>query len=94
MEQTYFILLYYCYTEINDPEQYREQHHMLCLDLGLRGRIIIAKEGINGTVSGTQEATETYMRQMKADPMFASVEFKVEAHHEHAFQKLHVRVKI
>lgn len=93
MEQEYKILLYYCYTEIKDPEQYREEHHLFCLNLGLRGRIIIAPEGINGTVSGTLEATQSYMDWMKADPRFASAEFKVEAHHEHAFQKLHVRVK-
>jgi UPF0176 protein len=93
MEQEYKILLYYCYTEIIDPEQYREEHHLFCLNLGLRGRIIIAHEGINGTVSGTHEATQAYMDGMKADPRFLSTEFKVDTHHEHAFQKLHVRVK-
>jgi UPF0176 protein len=93
MEQAYKILLYYCYTEIKDPEQYREEHHLFCLNLGLRGRIIIAQEGINGTVSGSEQAAQAYMNGMKADARFASVEFKVEAYHEHAFQKLHVRVK-
>ncbi len=93
MEQVYRILLYYCYTEIKDPEQYREEHHLFCLNLGLRGRIIIAQEGVNGTVSGTLEAAQTYMDWIKADPRFAAVEFKIEPHHEHAFQKLHVRVK-
>jgi UPF0176 protein len=93
MEQNYQILLYYCYTQIQDPEQYREEHHLFCLNLGLRGRIIIAKEGINGTVSGTKEATQAYMDWMKADPRFESTEFKVDVHNDHAFQKLHVRVK-
>lgn len=93
MEHNFQILLYYCYTEIQDPEQFREEHHLFCLDLGLRGRIIIAHEGLNGTVSGTKEATEMYMRTLKADPRFASIDFKVDVHHEHAFQKLHVRVK-
>ncbi len=78
MEQHYQILLYYCYAEIKDPEQFREQHHLFCLDLGLLGRIIVAGEGINGTVSGTREATEAYMQAMKADPRFAAIEFKVD----------------
>ena len=52
MEKKYSILLYYCYTQIENPEEFREQHHRFCLDNNLRGRIIIAPEGLNGTVSG------------------------------------------
>jgi UPF0176 protein len=89
----YSILLYYCYTHIEDPEQFREAHHLYCLENGILGRIIVAQEGLNGTVSGLQENCEKYMRDLKADPRFAHTEFKVEAHDTHAFQKLHVRVK-
>ena len=52
------VLLYYCYSEIEEPEVFREQHHQLCLELDLRGRIIIASEGLNGTVSGSKAACE------------------------------------
>jgi len=91
--QPYRILLYYCYTHIVQPELFREAHHQLCLDLGLRGRIIIAEEGLNGTVSGTAAACEQYMHAVKSDPKFADIDFKVDESAEHAFQKLHVRVK-
>ena len=89
----YQILLYYCYTHIANPDEYREEHHLKCLDLGLFGRIIIAEEGINGTVSGTVESCRAYMEYVKADPRFAALDFKVELHNGHAFQKLYVRVK-
>ena len=89
----YNILLYYCYTTIEDPYVFREQHHFDCLELNLRGRIIIAPEGINGTLSGLVADTEKYMLQLKSDPRFSSIDFKVETHHQHAFQKLNVRVK-
>ncbi len=89
----YLILLYYCYTKIEDPEVFREQHHLFCIDLNLRGRIIIAGEGINGTVSGLRADCEKYMATMKADPRFGHIEFKVDEHKENGFQKLHVRVK-
>ena len=56
MDKPYTILLYYCYTTIDAPEEFREQHHLYCLEHGLRGRIIVAQEGINGTVSGLHEA--------------------------------------
>lgn len=89
----YRVLLYYCYTPLADPEAFREEHHLLCLKLNLLGRIIIAAEGINGTVSGTAEECDEYMRIVKADERFASLEFKVEAVPAHTFTKLHVRVK-
>lgn len=93
MQRPYNILLYYCYTSIEDPAAFREQHHLYCIEQGLRGRIIIAQEGINGTISGLRDACEKYMHDLKADTRFAHTHFKVDTHHEHAFQRLHVRVK-
>jgi len=93
MEKKYSILLYYCYTQIENPEEFREQHHRFCLDNNLRGRIIIASEGLNGSVSGLQADCKAYIQEVEADPRFAGIEFKVEAHDKMAFAKLHVRVK-
>lgn len=91
--ETYNILLYYCYSHIEDPEAFREEHHRFCLENQILGRIIVAEEGLNGTVSGLEKDCETYMAHLKADPRFASIDFKVEKSNAHAFQKLHVRVK-
>lgn len=93
MNNDYLILLYYCYTEIEDPGEFRERHHLFCLDLKLLGRIIVAGEGINGTVSGLKADCEKYMNALKADPRFKDIEFKIEESDKHAFQKLHVRLK-
>lgn len=89
----YLVLLYYCYTPIEDPETFREEHHKLCLDLNLRGRIIVAEEGLNGSVSGLRADCEAYMKAVNSDTRFSKLEFKVEEHAEMAFAKLHVRVK-
>ncbi|QMW04387.1 oxygen-dependent tRNA uridine(34) hydroxylase TrhO [Spirosoma foliorum] len=89
----YRVLLYYIYSPIENPEQYREEHHLLCLRLNLLGRIIVAPEGLNGTVSGLTEDCEAYMAALQADPRFAHTEFKIDESEGHAFQKLHVRVK-
>ncbi len=93
MKEKYQVLLYYCYARIEDPEAFREQHHLLCLELNLRGRIIVAAEGLNGTVSGLPEDCEKYMRAVLADQRFAKTEFKIDTMDQHAFAKLHVRVK-
>ncbi len=89
----YSILLYYVYSSIDDPEENREQHHLFCIEHNLKGRIIVSKEGLNGTVSGLAQDCQSYMDYVKNDPRFSHVEFKVEEHDSHAFQKLHVRVK-
>ncbi|MEL7145522.1 MAG: rhodanese-related sulfurtransferase, partial [Bacteroidota bacterium] len=92
-QMKYNILLYYCYSEIEDVDAYREEHHLFCIENNLKGRIIIAGEGLNGTVSGAPEDCDKYMAYVRNDSRFSHVEFKVEPSEEHAFAKLHVRVK-
>ncbi|NBJ69982.1 MULTISPECIES: rhodanese-related sulfurtransferase [Clostridia] len=87
----YEVLLYYHYVHIEDPEGYAAEHLKFCKDLGLKGRILVAHEGINGTVSGTKEQTKAYMDMMHADPRFTDMVFKIDAHNGHAFKKMHVR---
>ncbi len=89
----YQVLLYYCYTPIADSEQFRVEHHLFCLDNNLKGRIIIASEGLNGTISGLREDCQKYMDYVKADPRFDSLEFKIEDIASNAFKKLNIRVK-
>ncbi|RYF87598.1 MAG: rhodanese-related sulfurtransferase [Chitinophagaceae bacterium] len=91
--ESYKVLLYYCYSPIADPEAFRLEHHLFCHSLGIKGRIIVAAEGLNGTVSGSPEACQQYMDHLKADPRFASIDFKIDDTPEHVFAKLHVRVK-
>jgi UPF0176 protein len=89
----YRILLYYHYTQIEDPETMREQHLKFSKELGLLGRVFISNEGINGTVSGTIEQTDIYMNYLKENPLFKGIIFKIDEADGHAFKKMHVRVK-
>lgn len=89
----YSILLYYIYSPVEDPDAYRDAQHEFCVSNNLLGRIIVAAEGLNGTVSGLTDDCEAYMNWVKSDPRFAAVDFKIEAYEKMAFQKLHVRVK-
>jgi len=91
--KNYQVLLYYCYTTIADPDRFRDEHHLFCLENNLKGRIIIASEGLNGTVSGLKEDCQKYMDHVKSDPRFDSLEFKIDDLDSNAFKKLNVRVK-
>lgn len=89
----YRVLLYYKYVPIDNPEEFTAEHLNFCKELGLKGRILISQEGINGTVSGTYEQTEQYMEEMKKDPRFADMIYKIDEADQHAFKKMHVRHK-
>ncbi|GKU25848.1 rhodanese-related sulfurtransferase [Clostridium folliculivorans] len=89
----YRILLYYKFIDIEDSEEFTKEHLKLCKDIGLKGRILIAHEGINGTVSGTVDQTERYMNELKLDNRFRDMIFKVDEANEHAFKKMYVRHK-
>lgn len=92
-EMDYQVLLYYYYTDINDPEQFAAEHLAECKELELKGRILVAKEGINGTISGTKDQTRAYMTMMENHPLFKGIVFKIDEAEHHAFKKMHVRAK-
>jgi len=92
-QEKQYVLLYYCYTHIENLEEFREHHHLFCIENNLRGRIIVAEEGLNGTVSGSKEDCEKYMEEIHSDPRFSHTEFKIAEEDEPAFKKIHVRLK-
>lgn len=70
------IIIFYKYVAIENPHQLVTEQRQLCEQLGLKGRLIIAHEGVNGTFGGTEEATEKYKEYMHAHKLFHDVDFK------------------
>jgi UPF0176 protein len=91
--EKYTTLLYYCYSTIADAEQFAAGHLKFCKSLGLVGRIIVAGEGLNGTVSGAAGACQIYMDALHADERFAAIDFKIDEVDAPSFVKMHVRYK-
>lgn len=87
------VLLYYQFTRIADPAAFRDAQEALCRRLGLRGRIYVASEGLNGTCAGTVEATDAYRAAVESLPGFADIHWKVAPADEIPFAKLRVRVR-
>lgn len=90
----YQILLYYNYTPIDDPQNLCMKQRSLCQKLNLKGRILIAEEGINGTVEGTLEDTEEYITEFLKDKRFKNTDFKKSEGTGKAFPKLIVKVRM
>lgn len=89
----YQVLLYYKYTPVKDPQSVMLWQKALCEKLGLKGRIIIAVEGINGTVEGEKQNTIFYMRAMKEYEPFKEIKYKKSVGTGEAFKKLSVKVR-
>ena len=87
------ILLYYRFTPLADPTAVMLWQRTLCESLGLHGRIIISRDGINGTVGGALASVKTYIRRTREYPGFHDMEFKWSAGSAEDFPKLSVKVR-
>ena len=87
------VLLYYLYTPIQNAKQFAADHLAFCKSIGLKGRILVADEGINGTVSGDYETTQKYMDYVHSLPGMENLWFKIDEENEQAFKKMFVRYK-
>ena len=59
------VILYYKFTPIADPEAVLLWQKYLCQSLNLKGRILISKHGINGTVGGEMADVKKYVRETR-----------------------------
>ena len=87
------ITIYYKYFYVEDPHALAKWQRALCTELGLNGRIIIAKEGINGTVGGDEKQVEIYKERMHAHPFFAGLDFKDSPGEAYHFPRLSIKIK-
>ena len=93
MASRFTVLLYYKYASVADPQGLAESQRAFCREHGLLGRILIAAEGINGTVAGSAEATDRYRDHLRAQPGFADVAFKASFADALPFRRLGIRVR-
>ena len=87
------IILYYGFTPISDPEAVKLWQQNLCESLGLKGRILISKHGINGTLGGDMSALKKYVKTTKQYTGFRKIDFKWSMGQGNDFPRLKVRVR-
>ncbi|MBH0022669.1 rhodanese-related sulfurtransferase [Salinibacterium sp. SWN248] len=87
------ILLFYVFTPLADPEAVRLWQRDLCEFLGLGGRIILSKDGMNGTVGGELKDIKRYVRKTREYPAFKNIDFKWSEGQGDDFPKLSVKVR-
>jgi len=85
------ILLFYKFHPIESPKWFIRRNKKFCKELGILGKILVAKEGINGSVSGTKEQMEKYKEFVRSLSGFEDVSFKEEIGVNHPFNKMIVK---
>jgi UPF0176 protein len=70
------IILFYAFTPLPDPEAIRLWQRELCEANGLRGRILLSPDGINGTLGGDLDAVKRYIRRTRDYPAFHDLDIK------------------
>lgn len=86
-------LLYYKFTPISDPEVVKLWQRSLCETHNLRGRILVNKTGINGTVGGDIDDLKAYVKATKQYTGFKDVVFKWSDGAREDFPRLSVKVR-
>lgn len=87
------ILLYYKFAPLSDPEAVKLWQKALCEQLNLKGRILISKHGLNGTVGGDLEDLKAYAKAVKSYAPFKGIVFKWSEGSRDHFPKLSVKVR-
>ena len=90
---TIAVAAFYKFVTIDDPRALREHLLAVLRAHGVKGTILLAHEGINGTISGSPADMVAVMREMHADPRFADLSIKAATTDRHPFKRLKVKVK-
>lgn len=94
---TYKVAALYQFVPLPDFRDIKEPLQALCLDLGIKGTLLLAHEGINGTVAGTEEGIDALMTELRDGPLFQgrldNLELKFSAASEMPFKRMKVRLK-
>jgi UPF0176 protein len=87
------VILFYKYVSLPDPDSERDSQRVLCERLNLKGRLLIAQEGINGTLAGSSEAIDQYIEAMDQHPKLSGIQYKRDLADTVPFPRLRVKVR-
>jgi len=83
----------YRFARFDDPAALRGPLHDLCAAAGVKGTLLLAREGINGTIAGSDPAIAEVIAHIRALPSCADAEIKYSEAAEMPFHRLKVRLK-
>jgi len=89
----YVVYALYKFVSLPDYRELRKPLRDLLIKLDVKGTLLLAEEGINGTISGQKENMDTIIAWLKADPRLSDLEIKESRHKEQPFHRTKVKLK-
>ncbi len=83
----------YRFVALPDFRELRESVYSQLESAGIRGTILLAQEGLNGTIAGSAEAVEGFLAFLKLDPRFQDIDYKLSYEKENPFYRTKVKLK-
>ncbi|MCZ6804932.1 MAG: rhodanese-related sulfurtransferase [Proteobacteria bacterium] len=93
MSEPFFIAAMYKFIHLADYEAMQPKLLSFCQERDIKGTILLAEEGITGTVAGTREAVDELLNYLKSDQRFSDIEHKESCSHEIPFHRTKVILK-
>lgn len=93
LKTDYQVILFYKFVDLDNLEELQKSQLELCKSLGLKGRVLLASEGVNGTLEGSIKNIQTYINNLKKDPRFDDILFKKSPGLGNGFAKMQVKIK-
>ncbi len=90
---SFTVSAFYKFVALNDTVEIRDRLLPIAEAMDVRGTILLAPEGINGTISIPAESSEPFLETLKSDPRFADLDVKRATANHHPFGKLKIRLK-
>jgi len=92
-DQYSVVVALYKFVTLEDYRDWREPLLDVCIANGVMGTLLLAHEGINGTVSGSRQGIDKLMSYLRADPRLAAMECKESYHTDPPFLRMKVKLK-
>ncbi|MEY4870005.1 MAG: hypothetical protein RIS11_1199, partial [Pseudomonadota bacterium] len=83
----------YRFASFNQPELLQPQIAAWCAEHGLKGTILVATEGVNGTVAGSEAGIDAVVAHLRTLPGCAELDVKYSHANEMPFYRMKVRLK-
>ena len=89
----YVVAALYHFTPFEDPAALRSPLKEICAAGGVTGTLLLAPEGINGTIAGSRDRIDAVLAHIKSLPGCSAFEWKESTATDQPFRKLKVRLK-
>jgi len=92
-EKMHSICALYKFTRLDDFEGIQVPLRSFMDSLNIKGTILLAREGINGTISGSKASVDKVLEYLQLDSRFDGIEYKYSFSQKSPFKRLKVKLK-